>query len=90
MTKTELVEPPESLVSLTTFVPPSIFLHIVYHCLMGVIVRGHVYSLSADTTEVPDFAVLYSLVVAFTPRYLFYPLDIRVYEPQRLLYEISG
>jgi len=43
---------------------------------MGVTIGHHIYSLSAHSTIIPDLAVLYSLVVAFVPRRLFYLLDI--------------
>ena len=66
------------LVSATAFVYPSVVLHIAYYRFMGIIVRGNAYSLSADITKKPDLIVLYGLVIAFIPSYLFYLPDIRV------------
>lgn len=65
-------------------------LHIAYYRFMGIIVRGNAYSLSADITKIPDSIILYGLAIAFIPGYLFYLLDIRVYETQRLFNEVSG
>ena len=53
------------LVFMTACVPPAVFLHIAYHCLMGVVVGVYVYSLSTDSTVIPDLVVLHSQVVAF-------------------------
>ena len=77
---------------MTAWVPPSVLLHIAYHCLMVIVVGIHVYSLSASSTIIPDLPVLYGLVVAFIVRLLFYLPDIRhvkLLETQRLLNEVG-
>ena len=40
------------------------FPHKAYHCLMVIIVGGHVHPLSTDIAKIPDSVVIYGLVVA--------------------------
>jgi len=75
-----------------TCVPPSMVLHIAYHRLMVVVVRGHNHALSTHRTIIPDLPVLLRLVIAFIPRFVFYLLDIgyfKLQEPQRVFNEVS-
>ena len=72
--------------------PPTMLLHIAYHCLMRLTIGGHIYTLSTHITEIPDFTVLYTLGVAFTPGCLSYLLDIghfELQETQRVLNKVG-